>query len=157
MVDDISVIRFELRVELRCASQSLPLLLRLTTSRVTATVVHTLLFFRHFRQCIPFGYSTVDISVSVWKRKGTALLPNDRDEDVHARIMARYPQVPVWWFTVLFLLTLALSIAATTAYPTGLPVWALLIAIVVAGVMVLPVGLVQAMTNLQVGLNVIVS
>ena len=34
---------------------------------------------------------------------------------------------------------------------------ALLIAILVAGIMVLPVGLIQAMTNFQVGMNVIVS
>ena len=82
---------------------------------------------------------------------------HDPEEDVHARIMSRYPQVPSWWYAGLFCLTLATSIAAIRAYPTDLPVWALLIAILVAGIMVLPVGLIQAMTNFQVGMNVIVS
>ncbi len=79
------------------------------------------------------------------------------EEDVHARVMSHYPQVPSWWYWTLFLVTLAMSIAAIEAYPTELPVWALFIALSLAAVLVLPIGLVQAKTNFQVGLNVLVS
>lgn len=71
--------------------------------------------------------------------------------------MAKYPQIPASWYMALFLLTLGLAIAAIRAYPTGLPVWALFLAILLAAVMVLPIGLLQAMTTFQVGMNVIVS
>ncbi len=70
--------------------------------------------------------------------------------------MARYRPVPSSWYALLFLLTIGMSIAAISASPTELPVWALFVATGVAGVLVLPVGLIQAMTNWGVGINVVV-
>jgi hypothetical protein len=77
--------------------------------------------------------------------------------DPYALHAARHPQIPWWWYLSVFLATLSLALGATLAWPTHLPAWALLISIALAGVMVLPIGLIQAVTNMQVGMNVLVS
>ncbi|WRT70010.1 OPT family small oligopeptide transporter [Kwoniella shivajii] len=102
---------------------------------ITSTVVHSFLFFRH----------------QVWHH----LLHPPSRADVHARLASKYPSVPGWWCLTILIVNLSLGIATVQAWPTQLPVWALMIAIALAGVMVLPIGLLQAITNMQVGLNVI--
>lgn len=37
--------------------------------------------------------------------------------------MAVYPEVPMWWYALTFLLNFALGFAAILAWPTGLPAW----------------------------------
>ena len=156
------VLRPELWFELCSVRASLLRPFDTNQCRVTATVIHCLLFFGHFR---PFNFPltdhrcklTVSIISALRQIRRTSKAQHDPDEDVHSRIMSRYQPVPWWWYSILFGFTLGLSITVVQAYPTGLPVWALFIAIGIAGLMVLPVGLVQAMTNIQVGVNVIVS
>ncbi|KAF2467181.1 small oligopeptide transporter [Lindgomyces ingoldianus] len=77
------------------------------------------------------------------------------DKDVHMKMMEKYPEVPEWWFGILFLLMFVLSLIVVLAYPTEFAWWAFLISIAFATVMSLPIGIIQAITNLQIGLNVI--
>jgi hypothetical protein len=49
---------------------------------------------------------------------------------------------------------LALSFVTCYLWPTGLTWWALLIAVVISMVWMIPIGMVQAVTNIQIGLNV---
>lgn len=79
----------------------------------------------------------------------------DEKEDVHDRLMKEYTDVPVWWFVVVFLIFFGLSIATVRAWNTEMPVWALVIALIIAAVFLLPVGIIFALTNMSVGLNVI--
>nr|XP_018261119.1 OPT family small oligopeptide transporter [Kwoniella dejecticola CBS 10117]OBR83277.1 OPT family small oligopeptide transporter [Kwoniella dejecticola CBS 10117] len=107
----------------------------LNFAAVTATIVHSCLFFRK----------------QVWHNvRGRPVRP-----DIHARLNSIYPPVPSWWYLAIFLINMILAIVTITVWPTDLPVWALLLAILLAGVMVLPIGLIQAITNMQVGLNVL--
>ncbi|KAK0541781.1 oligopeptide transporter [Tilletia horrida] len=48
-----------------------------------------------------------------------------------------------------------MGFAATLAWPTHHPAWALVLALVIAAVYTLLIGVIQAITNQQVGLNVI--
>jgi OPT family small oligopeptide transporter len=48
-----------------------------------------------------------------------------------------------------------LGIVTITVWDTKLPVWAYLVALAIAGIYVVPAGMLQAITNEQVGLNVI--
>jgi OPT family oligopeptide transporter len=66
-----------------------------------------------------------------------------------------FAQIPLWWYGAVFLVNLAMGIAAIRAWPTGMPVWALFLALAIAIVLALPIGMIQAITNQQVGLNVI--
>lgn len=76
-------------------------------------------------------------------------------EDVHKKLMARYKEVPDWWYLILFLIVFALSIVVIAVYDTQLPVWGLIISLLISMVNFLPQGLLEAITNQHVGLNII--
>ncbi|KAF8967215.1 hypothetical protein BGZ52_011194, partial [Haplosporangium bisporale] len=75
-------------------------------------------------------------------------------EDIHSRLMRVYPEVPHWWYTILFVLSLGLSFVTCIVWDY-MPWWAVFLAMGIAIFFVLPVGIVQAVTNQQPGLNII--
>ncbi|PKI56335.1 hypothetical protein CRG98_023354, partial [Punica granatum] len=79
-------------------------------------------------------------------------------EDVHTRLMQKnYKPVPQWWFHIILILVVGLAIFACEGFDKQLqlPWWGVLLACLLAFTFTLPVGIIQAMTNNQVGLNVI--
>jgi OPT family oligopeptide transporter len=78
------------------------------------------------------------------------------EKDVHSRLMSVYPEVPHWWYGTLFVIAFVLGIGAIAGFPTQLPIWAYIIALILSALFVVPVGIIQAITNQQVPLNVIV-
>jgi len=76
------------------------------------------------------------------------------NEDIHSRLMRVYPEVPDWWYLILFSITVALSLVTCVVWDF-MPWWAVLLALVIAMFFVLPVGIVQAVTNQQPGLNIV--
>ncbi|KAF9153163.1 hypothetical protein BG015_003950 [Linnemannia schmuckeri] len=76
------------------------------------------------------------------------------NEDVHSRLMRVYPEVPDWWYGLLFIVTFGLSMVTCVVWDY-MPWWALLLALGIAMFFVLPVGTVQAVTNQQPGLNIV--
>lgn len=95
-----------------------------------AIVVHTFLWYRHdvVRQ---FSRSMKD------------------ENDIHAHLMSKYPEVPRWWFIALGAVSLVLGIIGIEVCHTGLPVWAFFFSILFAMIFVVPFGIVQAITNQQ--------
>ncbi|KAJ7474035.1 OPT oligopeptide transporter [Mycena latifolia] len=108
----------------------------LSFASITATLMHAFLYFRK----------------QIWVQSRRAL---HEQPDIHARLMSRYPQVPEWWYLILFLSMFVLGIISIEVWPTQMPVWAFVLALVVAFTYVIPIGMIQAITNQQVGLNVI--
>ncbi|KAK3833808.1 MAG: OPT family small oligopeptide transporter [Linnemannia elongata] len=102
---------------------------------LTSTLVHVALY--HGREII-----------ARWKSA------RDENEDVHSRLMRAYPEVPDWWYGLLFVITFSLSMVTVEVWDY-MPWWALLLAFAIAAVFVLPVGIVQAITNQTPGLNII--
>ncbi|KAF9964597.1 hypothetical protein BGZ70_006215 [Mortierella alpina] len=76
------------------------------------------------------------------------------NEDIHSRLMRVYPEVPDWWYIFLFVTSLALSLVTCIVWEF-MPWWAVLLAMAIAIFFVLPVGIVQAVTNQQPGLNIV--
>ncbi|KAF9939363.1 hypothetical protein BGZ75_003655 [Mortierella antarctica] len=76
------------------------------------------------------------------------------NEDIHSRLMRVYPEVPDWWYIFLFVVSLALSLVTCIVWEF-MPWWAVLLAMAIAIFFVLPVGIVQAVTNQQPGLNIV--
>lgn len=77
------------------------------------------------------------------------------DEDIHKRLMRNYKEVPDWWYFVLFLVVFALSVVLVFIYDTQLPVWGLFISVSISLINFLPQGLLEAITNQHVGLNIV--
>ncbi|KAJ4725318.1 putative Oligopeptide transporter [Melia azedarach] len=92
----------------------------------------------------------------MWKKTTTAV--KDQFGDVHTRLMKKnYEAVPQWWFQVILILTFGLSLYACEGFDKQLqlPWWGLALACAMAFFFTLPVGVIQATTNMQPGLNVI--
>ncbi|KAK1224966.1 hypothetical protein PQX77_012115 [Marasmius sp. AFHP31] len=108
----------------------------LSFATITATLSHSFLYYRK----------------QIWRQARRSLR---EQPDIHARLMSQYPQVPDWWYYVTFVVPFALGVISIELWPTHMPVWALILAIVIALLYVVPAGIVEAITNQRVALNVI--
>lgn len=68
-------------------------------------------------------------------------------DDIHAKLMRNYPEVPDWWYGVTFGTFLAAAVVATEVWDTGVPAYALVLSVVLPVVYVLPSGFIYAMTG----------
>ncbi|TCD66879.1 hypothetical protein EIP91_000777 [Steccherinum ochraceum] len=79
----------------------------------------------------------------------------EEQPDIHAQLMTRYRQVPEWWYGCIFVTTFAFACVCVKVYPTQMPIWAVILALILSLVFIVPIGMIQAVTTKQVGLNVI--
>ncbi|KAJ5146095.1 uncharacterized protein N7515_000659 [Penicillium bovifimosum] len=77
------------------------------------------------------------------------------EEDVHGRLMANYKEVPLLWYGIVTISMTAIGFGVTLGYPTHLSWWAFIIALIIAVVWFVPIGIIKAATNIDIGLNVI--
>lgn len=75
-------------------------------------------------------------------------------DDVHMKLMRKYKTVPTWWYLAILVVMIAFAFAAALGYPTGMAAYSVVLAIVIAVAWLVPIGMIQAMTNIQLGLNV---
>ncbi|CAK7563528.1 MAG: hypothetical protein SEPTF4163_001397 [Sporothrix epigloea] len=78
-----------------------------------------------------------------------------QEDDVHMRLMKKYRDAEDWWYAALFVIMIGLSFAVVCAWDTGFPWWGYVICMIVPLVWTVPIGIVQAITNTQLGLNVL--
>ncbi|GAA95778.1 uncharacterized protein L969DRAFT_87803 [Mixia osmundae IAM 14324] len=77
-------------------------------------------------------------------------------DDIHVQLLEQnYPPVPHAWYISTGVITLAASCGLVLLYPMQLPVWALVFAVAIAAVFLVPLGIVAGITNTTIGLNVI--
>jgi hypothetical protein len=77
-------------------------------------------------------------------------------DDIHAKLMKQYPEVPDWWFLVLLaVFGIVFGIVAIEVYHTGLPVWGYFLSILIPAIYILPAAFIFAMTNQLVAINLI--
>ncbi|KAJ5664579.1 hypothetical protein N7507_005310 [Penicillium longicatenatum] len=104
------------------------------------------------------GLAAVIVHVSlfhgkeIWHRMRAV---GQKDEDIHARLMAKYDTVPILWYLAVLVIMTAIGLAVVLSYPTHMSWWAFFISIIIALVWTLPIGMIQATTNIQLGLNVV--
>lgn len=77
------------------------------------------------------------------------------EDDIHAKFMRRYPEVPSWWYFTIGVIMFAIGIIAIEVYDTGMPIWALVVAVTISGLYFLPSGFIYAMTGTAIGTNLI--
>lgn len=68
-------------------------------------------------------------------------------EDVHYRLMRRYPDAPIHWYLTTFLIMLLTGIFVVEYYPIHLPWYGLLLALTIPFLLFIPVGIIMAITN----------
>ncbi|KAI8959412.1 small oligopeptide transporter [Daldinia sp. FL1419] len=97
-------------------------------------------------------YTYLHHSKAIWDqyRNSTSEKP-----DIHMKLMQKYKEAPSWWYFSLFTIVLGLAFVSVLAYPTNLTWWAFLLAVGISFAFSLPIGIIQAVTNHQIGLNVL--
>ncbi|RDY08099.1 Oligopeptide transporter 5, partial [Mucuna pruriens] len=89
--------------------------------------------------------------IQMWKKTTSALKSGTRFGDVHTRIMKRnYEQVPEWWFASILVLMIVVAFITCEGFgkQLQLPWWGVLLSLVIALVFTLPIGVIQATTNM---------
>jgi OPT family oligopeptide transporter len=76
-------------------------------------------------------------------------------QDVHSRLMQAYPEVPMWWYFAVGVISFALFCVSIEIYPTRLPIWAAVFGVVISSFVSLPLAILQAITNQQVAVQVL--
>ncbi|KAJ9705500.1 hypothetical protein PVL29_003506 [Vitis rotundifolia] len=78
-------------------------------------------------------------------------------DDIHTRLMRRYADIPSWWFYLLLVVTIAVSLALCIFLndEVQMPWWGLLFAAAMAFIFTLPISIITATTNQTPGLNII--
>lgn len=77
------------------------------------------------------------------------------EEDVHGRLIANYKTVPLWWYAVVTVVMIALGFGVVLGWPTHLSWWSFIISLLIAVIWFVPIGIIKAATNIDIGLNVI--
>ena len=73
------------------------------------------------------------------------------EDDIHAKLMRHYPEVPDWWYLTLFSISFALSVVAVKVWDTGIPVWSMFLSILLPVIYLFPAGILFARTGMLVG------
>ncbi len=76
-----------------------------------------------------------------------------KQKDIHSRLMSVYPEVPNLWYIGVGLFTFVLSVIMIEVFDTKLPVWALIISILSAAIFLVPIGIIQAITNQSIAIQ----
>ncbi|KAG6332224.1 hypothetical protein ID866_6863 [Astraeus odoratus] len=77
------------------------------------------------------------------------------EDDIHAKLMRNYPEVPDWWYIIVFVGFYLLMVVVVEVWDTSVPVWALLLSVLLPVLYVLPSGFIFAMTGQGVSLNLL--
>ena len=98
-----------------------------------------------------------------------------QEDDVHMRLMKKYRDAEDWWYggmyrllpqahllsilltydIALLVVMVAISFGVVAGWPTSFPVWAYIVCMLMPIIWLVPIGLIQGITNVQLGLNVL--
>ncbi|KAJ3526040.1 hypothetical protein NM688_g8312 [Phlebia brevispora] len=76
-------------------------------------------------------------------------------DDIHAKLMRSYPEVPDWWYLLVFVTFFCLMIVANEVWKTELPVWATLLSVALPCLYTLPAGFIYATSGQAIPLNLL--
>jgi len=76
--------------------------------------------------------------------------------DVHSRIMSKYKEVPDWWFLLILVCSLVVSLVFLKIYPIDTPYWLPLLLIGINIVFAVPISFLSATTGTNLGLGALI-
>lgn len=92
----------------------------------------------------------------VLRRKHSAAIdPDAVGEDIHYRLMRRYPEAPGWWYFSVLVVSIVLGVVGVECYPTNTSGAVVIYGVIFALIFVIPVGVVAAVAETTVTMNVL--
>ncbi|XP_047336070.1 oligopeptide transporter 7-like [Impatiens glandulifera] len=142
-----SIVNSDFKLDLKTYNQEGPLYLStffamsygVGFATIAAIVVHVLLF--HGRE--------------IWEQSRYSY--KEKKLDIHTKLMNGYKQVPQWWFLVILVVNMGAAIFVCEYYneQLQLPWWGVLLACTIAFVFILPIGVITAISNQLILLNIL--
>jgi len=77
------------------------------------------------------------------------------EEDVHAKLMRSYPEVPDTWYASVFLVFFTMAIVTVAVWRTDIPVWALALSVLIPVLYLIPCGFLFAVTGQRISINLL--
>lgn len=101
--------------------------------------------------------TSIIVHVWLWHRQEIieALTSKAPLNDVHNTLMRSYRSVPQWWYITLLAVNFVAAVLMVMTAPLQTSVWALVLSLALAVVFLIPVGVVAAVSNTTIGLNVL--
>ncbi|RCI14521.1 hypothetical protein L249_6668 [Ophiocordyceps polyrhachis-furcata BCC 54312] len=109
-------------------------------------------------------YVAVPLHVALWFRRDIAAgvrsawnrsSREDEFDDIHNRLMSAYPEVPYWWYGITLVTSFVLACISVTAFPTGMPIWGIVVAILFTVLLQVPIGMLAAISNVQISTSIL--
>ncbi|KAJ2727150.1 hypothetical protein GGI07_000034 [Coemansia sp. Benny D115] len=76
-------------------------------------------------------------------------------DDVHGKLIMKYKAVKAWWYLAMLIMSCATGIAVGVGARIGVPWWGYMLSFAIAIVLIIPVGIIQAVSNRQPGLSLV--
>lgn len=76
-------------------------------------------------------------------------------KDVHMKLMEAYKEVPSWWYAAVMLSGMIMAFIMIAKFPTDMPIWGVFFALGLGILFIVPIGLITAVSNVEIGLNVL--
>ena len=77
------------------------------------------------------------------------------EDDIHAKLMKHYPEVPDSWYATLGLAFFIVGVVCVEVWPTKMPVYALALSILLPAIYMLPCGFIYAVTGQGLAINLL--
>ncbi|KAF5718578.1 OPT family small oligopeptide transporter [Fusarium mundagurra] len=109
-------------------------------------------------------YVATPVHMYLWHRKDimsgirACWARKSRDEefnDVHNRLMSAYPECPHWWYLVILVASFIIACVSVSLWPTGMPIWGIMLAVLFTVVLQIPIGMLLAVTNMEVSTRIL--
>jgi hypothetical protein len=103
---------------------------------------------------LPFPYKGCPLLAEVLYNV-TALARRTAHTDIHNKLMTAYKAVPHSWYLVMLGANFLAAVVMIKTNPLQTEIWALVLAIAIAAFFLVPVGVITAVSNTTIGLNVL--
>ncbi|CAN6674818.1 oligopeptide transporter 2 [Trichomonascus vanleenenianus] len=80
----------------------------------------------------------------------------ENKKDIHCRNIAKYGEVPDWWFLLILVASVILAITFVTHYPIDTPVWLVFLILAISIVFMVPQSVLMATTATNLSLNTLI-
>ncbi|KYK55786.1 hypothetical protein DCS_07750 [Drechmeria coniospora] len=122
----------------------------------SAVIAHVIFYHRYE---VSLGFKNLFRGFKWKKSKKTEGHPAEENEgeymDVHNRLMAAYPEVSEWWYFSVLVISVVFGVLGIALWPTYTSPAVVLYGILLCLIFVVPIGVVTAMTGMEVTLNVL--
>lgn len=120
----------------------------------SAAIVHVFIFHRFE---LATGFKNIWCAIRRKKRDASTDETNDEDQhqDIHNHLMAKYKEVSEWWYFATLLVAAGFGFAGIGAWPTYTTLGVVPFGVGLSLIFVIPIGIIKAMTGIEITLNVL--